>query len=409
MIQKHTFSLFSYLRKSKTNSEGLVPVHLRITLDGVRTEISTKTFVDPQKWDSKRGKVKGTSEEARRLNACIESYEHRAREIYIRLLERGRIFTVQEIKNELTGMVHKGRKLLATLKLHVQDMVAKIGRGYAPGTVKNWKVTEGHLETFLKEHYHRSDISFKELEESFLSDFDAFARRKWNCKTNAVLKHLQRIGKVVKKAVIKGWLEKNPFSSYEAKWDKTHRTFLSAEELKRLEEKTFSAERLERVRDLFLFSCYTGLAYIDIEALTPNNLVVGIDGKKWIYTFRTKTGNKSNVPLLPPALSILEKYKDHPACTTKGKLLPVITNIKTNEYLKEIADVCGIKKNLTFHMARHTFATTVTLTNGVPMETVSNLLGHTKITTTQIYAKVLENKVSQDMQQLEKKLKRNKK
>jgi integrase len=167
-------------------------------------------------------------------------------------------------------------------------------------------------------------------------------------------------------------------------------------------------ERLERVKDIFVFCCYTGLAHIDVEKLTPDNIVVGMDGKKWIYTFREKTDNKSNIPLLllllPLPSPILEKYRHHSLCINTNRLLPVITNIKINAYLKEIANVCGIKKNFTFHMARHTFATTITLTNGVPIETVSNMLGHSKITTTQIYAKVLENKVSEDMERLEKKL-----
>ena len=155
---------------------------------------------------------------------------------------------------------------------------------------------------------------------------------------------------------------------------------------------------------MFVFSCYTGLAYVDMQKLTADNLVIGIDGHKWIYTFRTKTKIKSNVPLLPPALAILEKYKDNPEAVANGRLLPMITNIKTNAFLKEVADLCGIKKNLTFHMARHTFATTVALSNGVPIETVSKILGHTKVTTTQIYAKVLENKVSADMEVLRQKI-----
>jgi site-specific recombinase XerD len=163
--------------------------------------------------------------------------------------------------------------------------------------------------------------------------------------------------------------------------------------------------RLARVRDIFLFSCYTGLAYVDVEKLTPKDVVIGIDKKKWVYTNREKTGNKSNIPLLPKAIAILEKYQ--PEAQATGRLLPVITNIKTNAYLKEIADLCSFQKNLTFHMARHTFATTVTLTNGVPIETVSNMLGHSKITTTQIYATVLEKKVSSDMLALERKLSTN--
>jgi integrase/recombinase XerD len=219
-----------------------------------------------------------------------------------------------------------------------------------------------------------------------------------------VVKHIQRIRKIVNKAIVSEWLDKDPFIGYEGKQEKTNRTFLTDEELKLVETKVIRMERLERVRDIFVFSCYTGLAYVDVEQLTQDNLVIGIDGKKWIYTMREKTDCKSNVPLLPKALAIIEKYREDPKSKRKGRLLPVITNIKTNEYLKEIADICGIKKNLTFHMARHTFATTVTLTNGVPIETVSNMLGHTKITTTQIYAKVLESKVSSDMHVLESKL-----
>jgi site-specific recombinase XerD len=192
--------------------------------------------------------------------------------------------------------------------------------------------------------------------------------------------------------------------AFEATAEKTHRTFLTAGELNSIEKKTFEIDRLEKVKDIFIFSCYTGLAYVDVEKLTTDNVVIGIDGKKWIYTFREKTNEKSNIPLLPTAIQIIEKYKNHPQSINRGKLLPVISNIKTNAYLKEIAGVCGITKNLTFHMARHTFATTITLINGVPIETVSNMLGHSKITTTQIYAKVLENKVSADMAMLEGKL-----
>jgi integrase len=222
------------------------------------------------------------------------------------------------------------------------------------------------------------------------------------CGKNATLKHIERIRKIVNQGVAFGWLEKDPFAAFQGKHEKTHRTFLTQAELEKIEKKEIHLERLARVRDIFLFSCYTGLAYVDVEKLTPDHIVIGIDKKRWIYTFREKTGNKSNIPLLPHAAAILDRYAAE--SRRSGRLLPVITNIKTNAYLKEIADICGIRKNLTFHMARHTFATTVTLSNGVPIETVSNMLGHSKITTTQIYAKVLENKVSDDMKALEQRL-----
>ena len=287
---------------------------------------------------------------------------------------------------------------------YLVEMEARVNIDFSIGTIKNWRVTLGHLKEFLVKKYGRLDIAFKELDENFLLEFDTYARRNWGCGTNAIIKHVQRIRKIVKKVVSKNWLHKDTFMNFEATAEKTHRTFLTDWELNAIEEKTFEIDRLEKVKDIFIFSCYTGLANVDVEKLTADNLVVGIDGKKWIYTFREKTNEKSNIPLLPKALQIIGKYKNDPKSLNRGKLLPVISNIKTNAYLKEIADVCGIKKNLTFHMARHTFATTITLTNGVPIETVSNMLGQSKITTTQIYAKVLENKVSADMSVLERKL-----
>lgn len=179
---------------------------------------------------------------------------------------------------------------------------------------------------------------------------------------------------------------------------------MSAEELEAIENKEFKIARLAEIRDIFVFSCYTGLAYADVWKLTPEQITIGIDGEKWIHTYRTKTKVRSNVPLLPNAIEILEKYKKHPECVYSGRLLPVRSNQKMNAYLKEVADLCGINKELTFHIARHTFATTVTLTNNVPIESVSSMLGHKSIKTTQIYAKVVEKKVGADMQTLKAKM-----
>lgn len=217
---------------------------------------------------------------------------------------------------------------------------------------------------------------------------------------NTRMKHIQRLRKVVTLAYHLEWIDKDPFVRWKMTYDKTNREFLSEQELKKLENKVFISERLDRVRDLFVFSCYTGISYVDIMNLTPNHLVLGIDGDNWIMTKRQKTNTTVKVPLLGQALDIVNKYKDHPVTAVNNSLLPVLTNEKLNIFLKEVANFVGIKKKLTFHMARHTFATTVTLSNGVPIETVSKLLGHSKIATTQIYARVLENKVSADMNAL---------
>jgi integrase len=193
------------------------------------------------------------------------------------------------------------------------------------------------------------------------------------------------------------WLDKNPFANYKSKVKEVERVYLTEEEIQSIIGKDFKTDRLSLVRDIFLFSCFTGLAYIDVKNLTKSHISFGIDGEKWIFTHRQKTESGSKIPILPVTQMIIDKYENHPQCINEGKLLPILSNQKMNAYLKEIAGVCEIEKELTFHIARHTFATTVTLTNGVPIESVSKMLGHKNLRTTQHYAKVLDRKVSEDM------------
>ena len=221
---------------------------------------------------------------------------------------------------------------------------------------------------------------------------------------NGLMKHMERFRKMINVALKNEWLDKDPFRAYKLKFNRYERGYLTETELKKIEEKDFKINRLQAVKDLFIFSCYTGLAYIDTLALTKQHIVQGIDEGSWLITHRKKTHTPVKIPLLPKALFIIEKYSNNPKCLAEGSLLPNMSNQKLNSYLKEMADVCGIEKNLTFHLARHTFATTVTLSNGVPIESVSKMLGHTKISTTQVYAKVIERKLSDDMILLRQKL-----
>jgi site-specific recombinase XerD len=200
------------------------------------------------------------------------------------------------------------------------------------------------------------------------------------------------------------WIDRNPFSNYKTKIREVERVYLSEEEIENIINKDFKTDRLSLVRDIFLFSCFTGLAYIDVKNLTKSHISLGIDGEKWIFTHRQKTETASKIPILPITQMIIDKYEDHPECCNQNKLLPILSNQKMNAYLKEIAGVCEIEKELTFHIARHTFATTVTLTNGVPIESVSKMLGHKNLRTTQHYAKVLDKKVSEDMMILRNKM-----
>jgi integrase len=219
---------------------------------------------------------------------------------------------------------------------------------------------------------------------------------------------IKKLKKIVRQCVANDWLDKDPFMSYKIKLRDTHRQFLTLDELQIVENKDFSTDRLNHVRDIFIFSCYTGLAFSDVEKLTSLDIVIGIDGEKWIYTTRTKTDTDSKIPLLPEAQRLIEKYSDKTRQNINNRLFPLMSNQKMNAYLKEIAGCSGINKDLTFHCARHTFATTVTLTNGVPIETVSKMLGHKSIRTTQQYAKIVDRKVSNDMLALRKKLRNRK-
>jgi len=220
------------------------------------------------------------------------------------------------------------------------------------------------------------------------------------CANNTTVNYIKNFKKIIRICIANGWLDKDPFIRYKVKLKEVERDFLSEEELQTMIEKSYRTFRLEQVKDIFIFSCYTGLAYADVKKMSYENIVTGIDGHKWLFINRTKTDTPTKVPLLPTALSVLAKYKDHPQCVNRNRLLPVLSNQKMNAYLKEIADTCEINKELTFHIARHTFATTVTLNNDVPIESVSKMLGHKSIKTTQHYAKLLDKKVGYDMDKL---------
>jgi site-specific recombinase XerD len=274
---------------------------------------------------------------------------------------------------------------------------------YAKPTLTKYNTTVNHLESFLKWKYKVSDISLLQLKYEFLSGFEFYLKTEKSIDHNTAAKYIKNTKKVINDCVAKGWLKANPFTNFKITTKLVDRTFLSEEELEILANKELRVDRVALVRDIFVFSCYTGLSFIDVANLTPNHIATGMDREKWIFTSRQKTNTASHIPILPPAMEIINKYKDHPASVSKGRLLPMLSNQKMNAYLKEIADLCEINKDLTFHVARHTFATTVTLTNGVPIETVSKMLGHKKLQTTQHYAKILDTKISQDMSVLFKK------
>jgi site-specific recombinase XerD len=298
--------------------------------------------------------------------------------------------------------------ILEIFAQHNLQMETLVGQGYAPRTLNRYQVAREHTRAFLQWKYNVADLEITKLNYEFISEFEFYLRSVRKCAHNSAMKYLTNFKKIVLLCVKNGWLQKDPFYGFNLACREVAKPYLSQEELDRMAQKVFATERLRVVRDIFLFSCYTGLAYVDVHKLRRAEIVVGIDGEKWIFTQRQKTEVPSRIPLLPVCLEILQRYADHPQCINQDRLLPVWSNQKLNEYLKEIADRCSIQKHLTYHVARHTFATTVTLNNGVPLETVAKMLGHKTLRMTQHYAKLLDKKVSEDMQLLKQKLGRDK-
>jgi integrase len=399
MKAQQTFSILFWISKNRIRN-GKAPIYARVTINGKRIEISTQREVSILEWDARSQTVIGKSQEAKETNNHLATVKAKILSCHSKLEARGATVTVETLKNEYTGVVEKPRMLMQIIQQHNDDIKTLIGKDYCRATWVKYNTTQKHLTDFLKWKYNLSDINIKELGFAFVTDFEFFLKAERSIDTNTNAKYIKNLKKITHECVAKDWLLKDPFMAYKVKTKHTEREFLTELELQAIHEKEFNIERLEHIKNIFLFSCYTGLAYIDVFNLTANNIALGIDGEKWIFTHRQKTETASRIPLLPPALAVLDKYKNHLVTLNSGKLLPVPTNQKTNAYLKEIAVCCGITKELTFHVARHTFATTVTLTNGVPIESVSKMLGHKKLQTTQHYAKILDKKVSTDMKVL---------
>lgn len=401
MRTSNTFSILFWINTSRAKNY-LTTVYVRITVDGKRATISLKTKADIRYWDSKRQRAKGNKESSRVLNLYLDQVHSQLVQCYQELKFKKQLVTSELVKAIYLGEDDNSKTLLELIEYHSK----KIENTLAAGSIRNFGITENYIKRFLKKNKKTTDIYLKQLDYKFLCDFESYLASYWpaghprGMSQNTIMKHIQRLRKIVTLGYHMEWIDKDPFIRWKPTFEKKEREFLSEIELAKIEFQKFQQKRLERVRDLFVFSCYTGISYADIMNLTSDNILLGIDGGNWIFTHRQKTKTKVKIPLLGKAQELVEKYNEHPMSIVSGTLFPKITNEKLNAYLKDVAFVCGIKKNLTFHMARHTFATTITLSNGVPIETVSKLLGHTKIATTQIYARVLEHKVSSDMNML---------
>ena len=402
---KTKITLHFYAKSTKANTSGQLPIYIRLTVDGKRMEFSSKKFINATKWSAELSKMKGTSEEARSLNEYLNLMKSKIYDIQMELIHKNELLTLEVFKNKLLGIEERSRTLVPIFQDHNNKIKELVGKEYALGTLERYKTSLKHTIDFLEWKYKISDIEIDKINHAFITDYEFYLRSVRNCANNTAVKYIKNFSKIIKIYLANNWIDRNPFSNYKAKVREVERVYLSQEEIENIINKDFKTDRLSLVRGIFLFSCFTGLAYIDVKNLTKSHISLGIDGEKWIFTHRQKTETASKIPILPITQMIIDKYEDNPECCNQNKLLPILSNQKMNAYLKEIAGVCEIEKELTFHIARHTFATTVTLTNGVPIESVSKMLGHKNLRTTQHYAKVLDKKVSEDMMVLRDKFK----
>jgi site-specific recombinase XerD len=402
MEQKHTFAISFYQRVDKIDTEKTAPIFMRVTVNGERADISINRRIHIERWED--GKVKGTSTEAKNLNQYLDSLKTKIYEIQRYYIDRNELVSAGKVKNRYLGKDIKTKTLVEVFEYHNKQMYELIGKDFSLATHQRYLTTLKHVKEFLQKIYKCSDMYLSELKYEFITNFEHYLKTDRDCSHNSTLKYLRNFRKIINLALKNEWIEKDPFLKFTCRFEEIERGYLSPKELNALENKKILIPRLDIVRDTFVFSCYTGLAYAEVAKLSKEHLMIGIDGEKWIHIIRTKTEKKSIIPLLPKALQIIEKYKNYPKSETKVNILPILSNQKMNAYLKELAGICKIQKDLTFHLARHTFATTVTLTNGVPIESVSAMLGHKNIRTTQIYSKVVEQKVGNDMAELRRKL-----
>ncbi len=404
-METNSFSVLCYVRKTRINHQGQVPLFLRITVNYKRAEFSIQRKVKLEKWCSIKGRVKGSKPHTRELNHYLDELESKAFKIHSKLVLKKKPFTAETIKHKMLNTESSNKTLLEVYDEHNNQIEQLLGLEYSYGAYRRHFRTRNHLAAFVQKEYKMKDIFIKEVDLKFINRFHHFLKTQNIGNQNTITKYVVNFKKIMRIAVANNWVNQDPFYHWKAKWKKVERDILTELELRSLIKQEFDISRLEQIRDIFVFSCFTGLAYVDVKKLSSNHIVLGLDGKRWIKIRRWKTDSRSVVPLLPTSESILSKYKDHPLTKEHDLLLPVISNQKTNAFLKEIATICKIQKNLTFHLARHTFATTVTLANGVPIESVSKMLGHQSLKTTQIYAKVIDKKLMDDMEVVKAKFK----
>ena len=402
-MKQGTMNILFFILKTKLLKNGEAPILMRITIDGQYEETRIQRSISPKLWDSSKGCGKGKDRATKELNNYIAELSALALQKHKELMLEQALITPKLLLKRVFGKDTEMRTLLGTMREEIEKMKKAVNIDYAPVTINRYINVMKKLEKAIPAFYEKEDITFYELNSDFIAAFDLHLKTEAGLCRNTIVRYMKCFKRITNMALAKEWMRKDPFYGYKMEQDETDPVFLTYQELKTIMEKHFTVPRLALVRDIFVFAAFTGLAFADVFTLTKDNLVQDNSGDWWIRKGRVKMERRrrvssiSNVPLLPVPLSILKKYEDHPVCMKKGLCLPVICNQRMNSYLKEIADLCSIKKNLTTHLARHTFATTVTLANNVPLQEVSAMLGHASTRMTQHYARVMDRNMKDNM------------
>ena len=399
-MQKSTFSVNFFIRRTRLGKSGETPIMMRISVDGRYTELSTQRRVLVDQWSQSRCCATGKTAVALEINRHLDNLRSKASEAHQNFLAEDGYVDPFIIKEFLLGKHRRQRFFFEVFEEHNARIASLIGKDYDRTTYHRYMLCLRYFREMMAKQTKAEDFPIRNLSHEMVRDFEHFLKTKKRVAQNTMIRYMKCLKKVVNLSLANGWMTVNPFAGIKYAEKKVIREYLTMPEVNRLREKEFSIQRLEMVRDIFLFCCYTGLAYIDVHNLRPENITEDAHGRKWIRKQREKTDVEFYVPLLEYPLQILEKYKNHPLCKERGTLLPVYANQKMNSYLKEIADFCGIKKQLTMHIARYTFATTITLANDVKLENVSKMLGHTSTRMTQHYAHVMNDSLAREMDRI---------
>ena len=396
-MRRTTFGVLFFINKAKLLKSGEAGIYIRISAHGKRTEVNIKRSVAVSAWDQSKEMAKGRDRRSNETNDCIRALKLKTLTIHRDLELKGKFFTSRLIMGMVFNAQDIQKTILTIFRKHNDDCRKLIGIDYVKITITRFDNCCKYIENVIREQYGKEDMNLNELDGELVRNFEIYLKTVRGCAQNTVIRYMKCFKKITNLAIANEWMHHNPFNGIKFQAKEVIKDILSKEEIGRLMKKEFECDRLNYVRDVFLFSIFSGLAYVDVYNLRAEHLTTDNNGDIWIRKTREKTDQMCNIPLLSIPKMLIERYKDHPTCVKSDRLLPVASNQKMNSYLKEIAIRCDINKHLTTHTARHTYASVVCLANGVTMENVAKMLGHADIRMTQHYAKVMDSSIKRDM------------